>query len=89
MTEHKDYHVAVVGATGAVGQQMIETLEKRDLPIKTIIFIIFCSFCWKKFTFKGEDNYSCRKQNQKALKESILLYLVQEAAFQRNLLLKQ
>ena len=26
-------HVAVVGATGAVGIEMIETLEKRNFPV--------------------------------------------------------
>lgn len=29
----KTYTVAVVGATGAVGQKMIETLEKRNFPV--------------------------------------------------------
>ncbi|MGD0651874.1 MAG: TolC family protein [Verrucomicrobiia bacterium] len=29
----KGYNVAVVGATGAVGVEMIETLEKRDFPV--------------------------------------------------------
>jgi aspartate-semialdehyde dehydrogenase len=28
------YHIAVVGATGAVGTKMIEMLEKTTLPIK-------------------------------------------------------
>lgn len=32
MTVHKEYHVAVVGATGAVGQQMLKTLETRNFP---------------------------------------------------------
>ena len=32
-------HVAVVGATGAVGQQMLETLEKRDFPIKQLTLL--------------------------------------------------
>ncbi|MGQ0514177.1 Asd/ArgC dimerization domain-containing protein, partial [Bacillus sp. D-CC] len=27
------FHVAVVGATGAVGEQMLNTLEKREFPI--------------------------------------------------------
>ncbi len=29
----KQYHVAVVGATGAVGQQMVRTLEDRNFPV--------------------------------------------------------
>ncbi len=48
MTETQGLNIAVVGATGAVGKQMIATLEKRDLPIKNIIFLIFGPFCWNK-----------------------------------------
>ncbi|SFA73347.1 MULTISPECIES: aspartate-semialdehyde dehydrogenase [unclassified Bacillus (in: firmicutes)] len=33
MSQQNGYHVAVVGATGAVGQQMIDTLVKRNFPI--------------------------------------------------------
>ena len=39
MTETQGLNIAVVGATGAVGRQMIATLEKRNLPIKSIIFL--------------------------------------------------
>lgn len=30
------FHVAVLGATGAVGQQMLRTLEKRNFPIRKL-----------------------------------------------------
>ena len=33
MEKQKTFHVAVVGATGAVGEQMLNTLEKREFPI--------------------------------------------------------
>ncbi len=29
----KNYHVAVVGATGAVGNEMIKILEERQFPV--------------------------------------------------------
>ena len=32
------YSVAVVGATGAVGQTMIRVLEERDFPVREIRF---------------------------------------------------
>ena len=32
----KEYRVAVVGALGAVGQEMIKTLERRNFPVKTL-----------------------------------------------------
>lgn len=33
------FHVAIVGATGAVGQKMIETLEDRNFPIETLTLL--------------------------------------------------
>lgn len=36
MSNEKKYNVAVVGATGAVGQKMLETLEKKKFPIDTL-----------------------------------------------------
>ncbi len=39
MEERKGLHVAVVGATGAVGQQMLETLANRDFPIKKLTLL--------------------------------------------------
>jgi aspartate-semialdehyde dehydrogenase len=32
----KEYNVAVVGATGAVGNEMIEILEQRDFPVQDL-----------------------------------------------------
>ncbi|MBU5555750.1 hypothetical protein KQJ30_22215, partial [Enterococcus sp. S157_ASV_20] len=32
----KEYHVAVVGATGAVGTRMIELLAETSLPIASV-----------------------------------------------------
>jgi aspartate-semialdehyde dehydrogenase len=39
MGQEKGLHIAVVGATGAVGQQMIKTLESRNLPISELTFL--------------------------------------------------
>ena len=36
MTQKSGFHVAVVGATGAVGQQIIKTLENREFPISQL-----------------------------------------------------
>ncbi|AZV42326.1 aspartate-semialdehyde dehydrogenase [Peribacillus asahii] len=55
MTETQGLHIAVVGATGAVGQQMISTLEKRNLPIKKIIFLSSARSAGAKLSFKGEE----------------------------------
>lgn len=55
MEERKGLNVAVVGATGAVGQQMIQTLEKRELPIKKLTLLSSARSAGTKITFKGEE----------------------------------
>ncbi len=32
----KEFNVAVVGATGAVGNEMIETLQQRKFPVRSL-----------------------------------------------------
>jgi aspartate-semialdehyde dehydrogenase len=55
MSHAKGFHVAVVGATGAVGQQMIQTLEKRNFPIKSLTLLSSARSAGKKVLFKGEE----------------------------------
>lgn len=55
MSISKGYHVAVLGATGAVGQQMIKTLEKREFPIKKISFLSSARSAGTVLKFWGED----------------------------------
>jgi aspartate-semialdehyde dehydrogenase len=49
------YNVAVVGATGAVGVEMIETLEKRSFPVKNLRLFASERSVGKKLKFKGAD----------------------------------
>ncbi|HEK9986502.1 TPA: aspartate-semialdehyde dehydrogenase [Streptococcus equi subsp. zooepidemicus] len=49
------YTVAVVGATGAVGQQMIKMLEESSLPISAIKLLASARSAGKILSFKGED----------------------------------
>jgi aspartate-semialdehyde dehydrogenase len=49
------YNVAVVGATGAVGIEMIETLEKRNFPVKNLRLFASERSVGKKLKFKGSD----------------------------------
>ena len=46
--------VAVVGATGVVGRQMLETLEARDFPVARIILLASERSKGKQLPFKGE-----------------------------------
>jgi aspartate-semialdehyde dehydrogenase len=49
------YNIAVVGATGAVGVEMIETLEKRGFPVKSLRLFASERSVGKKLKFKGTD----------------------------------
>lgn len=51
----KQYTVAVVGATGAVGIEMIETLEKRKFPVGTLRLFASERSVGKKLKFRGQD----------------------------------
>lgn len=50
----KTFNVAIMGATGAVGQQMKEQLEKRNFPINDIVFLSSSRSAGKEIDFKGK-----------------------------------
>lgn len=47
-------HVAIVGITGAVGQEMIQCLEKRDFPVKKLTLLASARSVGKVFSFQGK-----------------------------------
>jgi len=47
--------IAVAGATGAVGIEMIKTLEKRNFPVSEVKFLASARSAGKKVKFHGED----------------------------------
>jgi len=49
-------HVAVVGATGAVGIEMLKTLEKRNFPVGKLTLLASARSVGKKLKFRGEDH---------------------------------
>jgi aspartate-semialdehyde dehydrogenase len=51
----KEYNVAVAGATGAVGIEMIKTLEQRDFPVKNLRLLASSRSVGKKLTYKGTE----------------------------------
>lgn len=55
MVQERGYHVAVVGATGAVGQQMIQTLENRDFPISKLTLLSSARSAGKTAVYKGQE----------------------------------
>ncbi len=55
MENQKKVNVAVVGATGAVGQQMIALLEQRDFPINQLKLLASGRSAGKRVPFKGQE----------------------------------
>ena len=51
----KLYTVAVLGATGAVGQEMIKILEERNFPVGKLVPLASARSAGKTLKFKGED----------------------------------
>src|SRR5512133_2336510 len=52
---NKTPHVAIVGATGAVGIEMIKTLEKRNFPAGKLTLLASARSVGKKLTFRGQQ----------------------------------
>ena len=52
---NRNPHVAVVGATGAVGIEMIKTLEKRQFPVGKLTLLASARSVGKKLKFGGKD----------------------------------
>ncbi|HEV2209856.1 MAG TPA: aspartate-semialdehyde dehydrogenase [Verrucomicrobiae bacterium] len=50
----QNLHVAVVGATGAVGVEMIKTLEKRNFPVGRLTLMASARSAGKKMEFRGQ-----------------------------------
>ena len=51
----KTYTVAVLGATGAVGQEMIKILEERNFPVGKLVPLASERSAGRKIRFKGEE----------------------------------
>ena len=51
----KMYTVAVLGATGAVGQEMINILQERNFPVGKLVPLASARSAGKKLLFKGEE----------------------------------
>ncbi|MCL2100126.1 MAG: aspartate-semialdehyde dehydrogenase [Fibromonadales bacterium] len=48
-------NVAIVGATGAVGQELLGLLAERNFPLKSLRLLASSRSAGKKIKFKGED----------------------------------
>ena len=51
----KEYRVAILGATGAVGREMISILEEYEFPVKELIPLASARSAGKTLSFRGEE----------------------------------
>ena len=51
----KQYTVAVLGATGAVGREMIKILQERNFPVGKLVPLASARSAGKTLQFRGED----------------------------------
>mgnify|MGYP001259681434 CR=1 FL=1 len=51
----EDLHVAIAGATGAVGVEMLETLERRNFPVGRLTPLASARSVGKTVSFRGEE----------------------------------
>src|SRR6202012_4213671 len=49
------FHVAIVGATGAVGAELIQLLEQREFPLRGLKLLASTKSAGKAFKFKGKE----------------------------------
>jgi aspartate-semialdehyde dehydrogenase len=49
------FHLAIVGATGAVGTELIQLLEQREFPVRTLKLLASPKSAGKVLKFKGEE----------------------------------
>ncbi|MCF0238730.1 MAG: aspartate-semialdehyde dehydrogenase [Sphaerochaetaceae bacterium] len=51
----KSYNIAVLGATGAVGREMIKVIEEYDIPVKNLVLLASARSVGIKIPFKGQE----------------------------------
>lgn len=55
MKKKSKYNVAVMGATGAVGEEMLKILEQRNFPVDRLVLLASARSVGKKYQFKGRE----------------------------------
>ncbi len=50
------YHVAIVGATGAVGLELLRVLERREFPVADLRLLASPRSAGKKLRFRGQEH---------------------------------
>jgi aspartate-semialdehyde dehydrogenase len=51
----KSYNIAIVGATGAVGLELLDVLERRAFPVGKLRLLASARSAGKRLQFRGEE----------------------------------
>lgn len=51
----RSFNVAIAGATGAVGVEILKTLESRDFPLKSLKLLASARSAGRRMAFRGEE----------------------------------
>ncbi|MEZ5406366.1 MAG: aspartate-semialdehyde dehydrogenase [Verrucomicrobiia bacterium] len=52
---NQGYHIAIVGATGAVGVELLRVLERRQFPVSKLTLLASAKSIGKKLSFQGQE----------------------------------
>src|SRR3989338_2382095 len=55
MKKKSKYNVAVMGATGPVGEEMIKILEERNFPVDKLVLLASARSVGRKYRYKGRE----------------------------------
>lgn len=67
--EMKKYNVAIVGATGAVGEELVRVLEEVDFPVNNLVPLASSKSAGIELEFKGKT-YKVLELTEKAFEEN-------------------
>ncbi|GIW22720.1 MAG: aspartate-semialdehyde dehydrogenase [Candidatus Sericytochromatia bacterium] len=81
----KEYKIAILGATGLVGQEFLKILEERNFPISDIILTASSNSEGKKILFKGE-NLTVKEAKKEIFKGVDIIFSSAGASVSKNLL---
>ena len=55
MKKKSKYNVAIMGATGAVGEEILQILEQRNFPVDRLVLLASKRSAGKKYRFRGKE----------------------------------
>ena len=55
MKQKSKYNVAIMGATGAVGEEMLKILEERNFPVDKLVLLASHRSVGRKYVFKDRE----------------------------------